>query len=1854
MEKPLQSGEHQEADDERLQLARMMWKAARGELETGPLSYGQQAMWFIHQMEPLDAAYNTHFAARIVAGIDVAAMRQAFQGLVDRHGVLRTSYRLQGDVPEQRVEAAAEVAFREVQAVGWTEERLRAVLIEETRRPFDLTTGPVMRVHLYHLPFDQAVLLVTIHHIAIDYWSLAVLLDDFRRLYTGQPLPALAAGYDKFVRWQREFISSPRGVQSGDYWHDRLSGELPLLQFVKTASAAPPLADAHSSGTFIFQLDRHLAERLKLLGQSLGATLFTVLLAAFNVMLGRYTHQDDIVVGTPTAGRNRPEFEAVVGYLVNAVVIRTAIPALQPFAEYVRQVRQDVLEAMEHQDYPFPLVVQELQPLRHLKRTPLIRAMFAFQKAPRLEEQGLTSFILGAPGSKLQFGDMELRPLDLPQQEGQFDLTLHLDATSLAGAIQYDTALFDRDAIERMASHYETLLAGIAADPNCRIGELPMLTPGELAELERWNATAAPYERTACIHQLFERQVARAPQAEAIRCGETRISYRSLNERANRLAHYMQAEGIGAGSRVGICLPRTPELIVVALAALKAGAAYVPLDPSHPAERLGDVLTDAGASLVLTDERHAERLTEGLAAVQGRRADSAGAGADTSDQERVLGQVQGADSGPTREAGCSQPCEAPEPIRLLCIDREAKAIAAAPSSAPVCAADPDAAERLAYIIYTSGSTGKPKGVMVQHRPVINLITWANTSFGMSERDRVLWVTSLGFDLSVYDLFGVLAAGGSICIADEQEVRDPERLLTLLEREEITFWDSAPAALQQLAPLLEEQVEPSRGRLRLVFLSGDWIPVDLPGRVRRRYPGAEIVGLGGATEATVWSNVYRIGEVPAEWTSIPYGKPIANAVYRVLDRSLGRCPVGVPGELYIGGEVLALGYVDAQLTAERFIADPYGEPGARLYRTGDLARYRPDGNLEFLGRLDHQVKLRGYRVETGEIESVLKRHPAVREAVVVVHGEGEARRLAGYVVPNIGRVDERVGSASTIGQETIQQEAVSEWEQVFDETYRRPSPSTRLDRRFNIAGWTSSYTDQMLPESDMLEWTEQTVARIKALSPKRVLEIGCGTGLLLSRIAPSCELYWGFDISREALDYVQTLLREERMDHVQLFCSPADTLREVEAESFDTIIVNSVVQYFPDVAYLLHVMEEAIRVLKPGGALFIGDVRNYALLKPFHLSVEMYRGADDLQMERLLQQVNKRMDMERELLVDPGLFERLAYRYAGRLQIVCQAKESLSPNELTKFRYDVTIRKTSSADSGPPCQPWLAWDSESELAEVVAREWRRRSGGIVGVRGVPSGALVSEWHAEQLLHSGTWPPTLAQFRSKVRQLTELAPGWTTTRLRALGDQLDADTYILLAEQPYVWDVLYVPRGWQDLREALRSRGVASGLEQQWGVYVNHPSLSRISRRLLPELRTLLRQALPEPMVPSVLMALYELPVSSNGKVDRKALPLPERQSTSRHGAQAAPRDLLEMRLIKLWEELLGVQPIGVQDSFFDLGGHSLLAVRLMTQIEEAFGIKLPMSALFEHATIERLAAALGDSSSLDGYGGALVPIRRGDYDAALFMIHPTGGNVLCYASLAGHLADGYDIYALQSPALAGDFRYSDSVEAMASHYIDCMRSVQPHGPYRVAGWSFGGTVAYEIARRLERSGDRVELLALIDCPAPSYTKRMPQMSNTEFLLSFCREAERFFGRSLAISGEELQRLEPDEQLAYIWDVMQESAMISPGTSSAQFGRLLEVFRKHLHALRSYDPMPDYAGPLTLYRAALPSEAEWGDASTDEDDGVRGWSAYVSQSVQAFTIPGDHVAMMTEPHVQRLAEQLDRQIRELSPGLKIGMS
>jgi amino acid adenylation domain-containing protein len=978
-----------------------------------PLSFAQQRLWFLNQFEPGNPAYNIPFAVRLIGALNVVRLEQSFNEVIRRHEALRTTFATVDGRPVQIIApvSTATLAVVDIRELSESEREIlvQGLTTEEAQHSFDLTRGPLVRATLLRLGEEEHVLSLNIHHIVSDGWSTGVLIRELATLYrafsTGKPspLPELPIQYADFALWQEQWQQSEVLESQLSYWKQQLGGSLPVLE-LPTDRPRPPVRT--SVGVIErFKVDKELINKLRALGWQEGASLYMIMLAALQTLLYRYTGQEDISVGTYIANRNRAEVEGLIGFFVNTLVMRTDLSGAPTFRELLGRVREVTLGAYAHQDVPFEKLLEQLQPERNLSYTPLFQVTLVLQNTPMhmIELPGLT-----------------IQPLKV---EGNIhthcDLTLWIEEVDegLVGSMEYNTDLFDSTIIVRMLGHFQTLLEAIVANPQQHLKELPLLTEAERHQLlVEWNDTQAEYPFDKCIHQLFEVQVEQTPDAVAVVFENQQLTYRELNAQANRLARLLVEQGVSSDTTVALLTKRNIDFLSAMMAVFKAGGAYLPLDSHHPPQRLCQVLEQSQTPLVLAASKFEPVLSQALVSLpSGKRP-------QVLLIEELLQQQQSEENLPVR---CT------------------------PS-------------HLAYVIYTSGSTGAPKGAMVEHQGMLNHLYAKILDLKLTDADTVAQTARQSFDISVWQFLAVLLVGGRVDIFNDEAAADPTQLLEQVECQGISILEMVPSLLRMMLEqiTLSGANRPNLSALRWVLLTGEALPPQLCRQWLDYYPTIPMLNAYGPTECSDDVAHYPIYQPPAtEVLNMPIGRPVANMRLYVLDSQLQPVPIGVAGELYVGGIGVGRGYLNsAERTAEVFIPDPFAqEPGARLYKTGDLARYLSDGNIQFLGRLDHQVKIRGFRIELGEIEALMIQHPAVREVVVIAREDlSDNKLLVAYVVPN----QEQVPAPSELRR--FLQEKLPDYmvPSAFVMLEALPlTPNGKVDRRALPAPDTSSLTKE---------------------------------------------------------------------------------------------------------------------------------------------------------------------------------------------------------------------------------------------------------------------------------------------------------------------------------------------------------------------------------------------------------------------------------------------------------------------------------------------------------------------------------------------------------------------------------------------------------------------------------------------------------------------------------------------------------------------------------------------------------------------------------------------------------------------------
>jgi len=928
--------------------------------EPAPLSFGQEQLWFLSQIQD-NTTYNLPLALQISGSLNISVLEQVITEIVRRHEILRTNFQqIEGknlQVIRPEINISLQVINLDQITAKQQLQNVERLINQETDKIFNLSEDDLFQSTLYQLNQNSYILLLNMHHIISDGWSIGILLQELSTLYGAylagnkSPLPDLQIQYADYAIWQKEKFTSEIREKQLNYWKQQLADIPPLLE-LPTDKPRPPI-QSFRGGIWEFSINSNLSQKIRTLTQQSDATLFMTMLAAFVILLYRCSGQDDILIGSPMAGRNRQEIQSLIGYFVNTVVLRTKLTGNPNFREILNQVRQVATDAHNYQDIPYNQVVEALNPQRNLSYNPVFQILFDLQHS-------LTD--------KLQLPGLTLQPFLGEHSTSKFDLSLIIEdrGTELIGAWEYSSDLFTQEAISRITENFQTLLNGIVNNPETPINQLPIISAFEQQQiLEKWNNTQQDYPESFCIHELFTQQVIKTPDAIAVKFGNQQLTYTQLNQKANQLANYLQNCGVTSEVLVGLYLERSLDILIAILAILKAGGAYLPLDPKYPQTRLTDILNDSQVSIILTQEKLLTSLSSPLPR-----------------GETPLTPYQG---------------------KIILLDTDLTIISQQNIETPISAIKPD---NLAYVIYTSGSTGKPKGVMITHQNIVNHATSIIDKYQINSHDRILQFTTFIFDVAAEEIFPAWLSGATLIICPQEMVTNLIEFSQFLAQESLTVVNLPTPYWQEWVLEIDRKVSQIPDSLRLVITGSDQV---LPEKlalwqklVTEKRQNIQWINAYGLTETTITSTVYQL---PVNYQlntthSVPIGRPIANTEIYILDQNLQPVPIGIPGELHIGGAGLARGYLNRkQLTNEKFISNPISSSkSSRLYKTGDLARYLPDGNIEFLGRIDYQVKIRGFRIELGEIEAVLAQHPLVKSSAVIVREiQPGNKQLVAYVV-----------------------------------------------------------------------------------------------------------------------------------------------------------------------------------------------------------------------------------------------------------------------------------------------------------------------------------------------------------------------------------------------------------------------------------------------------------------------------------------------------------------------------------------------------------------------------------------------------------------------------------------------------------------------------------------------------------------------------------------------------------------------------------------------------------------------------------------------------------------------------------------
>jgi len=1432
-----------------------------------PLSNAQSRLWFMWQLDPQSRAYNVPGALSLKGNLNIAALQRTFDAIIERHETLRTSFR-QGQTLDA-IQCVHSVPLFNIEPLDLSSlpahmhERLVAdLLADETQKPFDLQIAPLLRAKLLKLADQNHVLLVTMHHIVSDGWSMNLLVDEFARHYSAfsrnasPSVPKLPIQYADYAVWQRKWLEGGEKERQLAYWQKKLGTDHPPIKL--PTDRARPDVQSYAGADAVFELSTETTQSLRTFAAEHQTSLFMVLLSIYKVLLHRWSGASIVTIGVPVANRNAPEAESLIGFFINARVSRIEFLDGWSFVDVLQCVKSASLEAESHQDLPFEILVENLNPARTLAFHPLFQVTHNHRKRD-------FSILKDVP-------DLDVTEWPSETIITQFDLTLntieYADSNRLHTSFTYAKDIFDKTTIEEMARQFVSLTEILVLQPHediKRLGGKPKASPLNVEKAE---------SQPGLLHNLVERQVSLTPGAIALRFGQASMTYAEIDKRSNQLANYLRRRNVIAEVRVAIALPRSFDLVISFLAVLKAGGAYIPLNSRLPQNRLDGMFIDSGAELLIIQE------------------------ADAASWANI------------------------DANKLLVLDAAQDAIASERHLPPTGLTN---ADNLAYCIYTSGSTGRPKAVQISHAALVNHMEWMKDSFSITEKDVILQKTISSFDASIWEYWLPLLTGATCVIAPAEVDNDPGLICSLLSEYSVSVLQLVPSVLQLL--LERPDARESFAHLRYLFCGGEALTTQLVQTLRDIWPG-ELINLYGPTEATIDASFWRC-DTQGEERTIPIGQRVTGLELHVLDAQLDPVPPGVVGELYIGGIGLARGYHDQPgLTAERFTADPFSkQPGCRLYRTGDQVRRRTDGAIEYIGRSDHQVKIRGHRIELGEIEAELVHTGLVKDTVAIAHEThaGESAIVA-YVVPDKKAMKARL----------LQGESLADWSDVFENVYEDETELESLDFR----GWVNSYTNEPIALHEMREWLDNTIAWIESVKPRHILEIGCGSGLIVERLASQSESYFATDLSHHAIERLKARLEGKALlSRVHLEQRDASDFRGFKEGAFDCIVLNSVVQYFPDADYLTQVLKGAAACLTPQGVICIGDVRDFASFKLFHTSIQLSRASADLDCRTMRRNVDDACARDKELVLAPDFFERLRLSLPNLTRIECDLKKANDDNELTRYRYDVLLHFGNSG--AYHFDKNIVWRKGSDLSLHLAE-----TVSALRVRTIPNKRILKDLEAHRLLNDEAL--TAGAIRDNILQESEI--GEDPQSLRRLAEELGYKL-LLRPSVPGHFDAEFIsphPSYEPPYVEATEDKTA----------FANEPLNARILLDLPGKLHTDLQTHLPDYMMPSHIVIIDHIPLMINGKIDRKAFPNPFADQGRRY---EPPLGYVEEALASLWCEVLGVTRVGRNDNFFELGGHSLAATRLVARLRHGWlqgqSIDLPLRSIFSDPTLIKLASVV---------------------------------------------------------------------------------------------------------------------------------------------------------------------------------------------------------------------------------------------------------------------------------------------------------
>jgi len=1441
-----------------------------------PLSFSQERLWFIDRLEG-STHYHIPAVLRLTGDLSVSALENAIKTIVQRHEVLRSVIYEENGIGYQKVNDFKnwKLEIIDNSSLINSEKELKLVINELVKRPFNLSKDYMLRAHLIKLNPKENILIVTLHHIASDGWSTSVLVKEVVALYNAidkgisPELNALPIQYADYAIWQNSVIKGHLVENKIEYWKTKLNG---VTDLDLPTDKNRPAVFTKEGATKSFRLEKHMIDALEALSKEEGTTMFMTLLAAFNVLLHKYTSQEDICIGTSIAGRQQNETEELIGYFLNTLPLRTTISNNRLFKELLKQVRATTLEAYENQEAPFEMVVDEVVKDRERSRSPLFQVFFEYQNTPELPE--------------LALGDVVLTPIVTDSDKVKFDLALNLRDTKegIFGVFQYYKDIFEESTIERLASHFHNLLEEIVRYPDKLISELDILSASESKMvLFDFNNTKKEFPEDETVVSLFEKRVKLCPNAIALVYNDTELTFLELDQKSNQFANYLRAKGVSGNTFLPLIIDRKPEMVIAILGILKSGAAYVPIDPDFPTARKEYVLKDISAKNIIS---HSE-IKLGL----------------NSDDYQVINID----------------------TDWEIIDREEKTF----KYITKC-------DDIAYLIYTSGSTGHPKGVMIEHRNLVHYLCNSDTKYidENSHNSGSFIHLSYTFDASITALFMPLIFGKLVVIGAKNSIE---------VFQDKNFIKYAPYDFIKLTPVHLELIQTSFNTTNSIIPTGKLVvggEALNPGHFkyfRDHDICVEVINEYGPTEATVGCTVFSFNsnDTSFDVSGISIGKPIANTEIYILN-NMQPAPIGVIGEIFISGAGIARGYLGLEdQNKAKFINHPFiKNQGLKLYRTGDLAKWTIDGKIEYVGRVDEQVKVRGFRIELSEIESHLMKSDLIDQVSALVSNVNiDQQRLLAFYVPNWENI--------RTNERKLYNSRISEWNEYFESDLTK---DTDIYHGVHPKMHAKTLKNKKVKSTYINEWFDPVKGIIFTYKPKNVLSINCGLGYTYELLKDNIESFTGTDSSSKAIQILNEKYTDKntKPGSVKFIAEQPLNLSFDEDQKFDTILINAVSQYFPGLDYLKDVIEKALSFLTEDGNIIICDIHNYNLQFLEKAGKEALKLPSNTEISDFIMATEQTLLTVKELAISPEYFYNLKKVFPALHQVNVKCHGLSTENNLAAFRYNAILSKRKSNDSIKP--EWLDWAQNDNRQEII--KWLEEGRDNIGLLNVPNPLLYKEIALVETLNSST-----------INNLAELAKKIESSKpdegLDKILNFVSGNGYVLStfpgAEPTQI--NLHFQRS---KSEKFIEVPPESAFDLQKVHLSNIPLFEEISGHLENELKKYCQNFLPNYMVPVGFIPLASMPVTNNGKIDRKLLLKLVTNFKAVKLKYQAPETHHEKVLAKIWSDLLGVKKISRYDNFFELGGHSLMALRVNSAILKEFNLEITINTQFEFTTLYELA------------------------------------------------------------------------------------------------------------------------------------------------------------------------------------------------------------------------------------------------------------------------------------------------------------